>query len=84
MLKDTVYVRIEHFDGQEEGDVGHPYYVASCDDLHFVTDGDTFEALLENVRECLELTLYDGDSVQEYGVSSDAKVVLTMELPEHA
>lgn len=73
-LKDTVYVNIEYFDGQEEKDVGHPYYVASCDELHFVTDGGTFEELMANVRECLQLCLHDVDSVTEYGVSPDAKI----------
>ncbi len=83
-IKESVDVKIEHYDGQEEGDVGHPYYVASCDDLHFVTDGETFEELLTNIREALELTLHDTDSVAEYNVSPNAKVKLVMELPEYA
>ena len=32
-IKDTVYVTVEYFDGQAEGDEGYPYYVASSDDL---------------------------------------------------
>ncbi len=84
-IKDRVLVKIEYYTGHEEGDddVGHPYYVAHSDDLHFVTEGDTFEELLKNVRECLVLTLHDGDSIAESGVAPDARVTLTMELPEH-
>jgi predicted RNase H-like HicB family nuclease len=83
-VRDTVTVNIEFFDGQTEGDVGYPYYVASCDELHFVTDGKTFEELMINVRECLQLCLHDADSVIEYGVLPDAKVKLMMDLPEYA
>ncbi|MEO8397223.1 MAG: hypothetical protein ABI700_29780 [Chloroflexota bacterium] len=83
-LKQTVYVKVEYFAGQEDGDVGHPYYVASSDDLHFVTDGETFEELLANIRECLDLTLKDSDSVAEYHVAADAKVQLVMDFPEYA
>lgn len=79
-IKDTVYVNIEHFDGQDEGDVGYAYYVATSDELHFVTDGATFEELMRNVRECLALCLEDGDSVDEYGVAPDAKVKIVYEL----
>ncbi len=80
-LKDVVYVNVEFFNGQDEGDDGQSYYVASCDELHFTTDGVTFEELLTNVRECLELSLRDTDSIQEYGVIPSAKVKLVMELP---
>jgi predicted RNase H-like HicB family nuclease len=83
-IKHHVTVKVEYYTGQEEGedDVGHPYYVASSDDLRFVTQGDTFEELLDNIRECLLLTLQDGDSITESGVAPDARVTLTMDLPE--
>jgi predicted RNase H-like HicB family nuclease len=79
--KETIYVNVEYFDGQDEDDVGHPYYVVASDELHFVTDGATFEELLTNVRECLALCLEDADSIAEYGVKPDAKVTLIMNLP---
>lgn len=80
--KDIVQVNIEYFTGQDEGDDGTPYFVASSDDLMFTTEGDTFEELLQNVRECLLLCLQDTDSVAEYGVAPDARVRLMMDLPE--
>ena len=82
--KDTVHININFYDGRAEGDVGHPYYVASCAELHFVTDGPTFEELMTNVRECLELCLHDTDSITEYGIRPDAKVKLIMDMPEYA
>ncbi len=82
-IKTLVHVNIEYFDGQEEGDVGYPYYVANSPELHFTTDGETFEAMLANVRECLQLCLEDGDSVAEFGVAPDARVQLIMELVDH-
>lgn len=84
MIKTSVEVQVEYFDGHDEGDEGLPYYVASCDDLHFVTDGGTFEELLANIRESLELALHETDSIAEYNVSPDAKAVIKMDLPEYA
>ena len=81
-IKDSIHINVEYFDGQDEDDVGYPYYVASNDDLHFTTDGETFEELLANITECLALCLEDTDSIAEYGVAPDAKVKLIMELPE--
>jgi predicted RNase H-like HicB family nuclease len=83
-IKNKIIVTVEYYSGLEEGDddVGHPYYVAFSDDLHFVTEGDTFEELMTNIRECLLLTLHDGDSVMEYGVAPDAQVSLVMDLPK--
>ncbi len=82
-IKHMVYVNVERYDGQDEGDVGHPYFVASSDELHFTTDGETFEELLANIRECLTLCLEDTDSIAEYGVAPDAKVRLIMDLSEN-
>jgi hypothetical protein len=73
-IKDTVYVKVEYFTGDDEGDDGTSYYVASSDELMFTTDGATFEELLSNVRECPALALQDTDSIAEYGVSPDARV----------
>ncbi|MBN1967022.1 MAG: hypothetical protein JW910_20380 [Anaerolineae bacterium] len=74
--KDTIQVRVEYFTGQDEGDAGQPYYVASSDQLMFTTDGATFEALLANVRECLVLCLEDTDSLREYNVRPDAHCMI--------
>lgn len=81
--KTLVQIRMEYFSGNEEGDDGTPYYVASSDDLLFTTQAETFEALLDNLRECLILCLRDTDSVAEYGVASDAHIRLLMDLPEN-
>jgi len=80
-IKDNVEVKIEYFTGQDEGDDGTPYYVASCDALMFTTDGETFEELLQNIGECLTLCLKETDSVAEYQVARDAQVKLVMDFP---
>ncbi len=82
MPKDSIIIRVEHFDGQDEDDVGYAYYVATSDDLHFVTHGATFEELMRHIRECLQLCLLDTDSVEEYGVLPNAKVQIMMELSQ--
>ncbi|GIK66212.1 MAG: hypothetical protein BroJett018_40060 [Chloroflexota bacterium] len=71
-IKHEIQVVIEYYTGQD--DDGQPYFVAHSDDLHFTTQGETFEALLAHVRECLQLSLEDTDSIAEYGVARDAKL----------
>lgn len=85
-IADTLDIRVEYYTGlEEDDDVGHPYYVASCSRIGLVTDGETFEELLKNVYEVLALILEDVDTVAEYQLAPDAKVVLHMELPsQHA
>jgi predicted RNase H-like HicB family nuclease len=82
-VKDTLHILVEYFTGQEEGedDVGHPYYVASCDTIGLVTDGDTFEDLLANLREALDVCLEDTDTIAEFNVVPNPRVVLQMEMP---
>jgi predicted RNase H-like HicB family nuclease len=81
--KDTLHIQIEYFTGQEEGedDVGHPYYVASCDVIGLITEGDTFEELLVNLQEALDASLEEIDTIAEYNVVPDARVVLQMDMP---
>ncbi|MBZ0320333.1 MAG: hypothetical protein K8L91_28230 [Anaerolineae bacterium] len=81
-IKHEIQVVIEYYNGQD--DDGQPYFVAHSDDLHFTTQGETFEALLANVRECLQLSLEDTDSIAEYGVAPDAKIQLVMDMPVYA
>ena len=61
-INDTLHIRVEYFTGLEEDDgSGQPYYVASSDAIGLVTEGETFEELLVNLREVLSLCLEDGD-----------------------
>jgi predicted RNase H-like HicB family nuclease len=82
---DLLTIHVETFTGHEEGedDVGHPYYVASCDVIGLVADGETFEELLANLQEALAASLEDRDTLRDYGVSPDARIVLQMEIPAH-
>jgi predicted RNase H-like HicB family nuclease len=77
-LRDTVYVNVEHFDDEDSA-----YYVASCDDLVFTTEGETFEELLANIQECLDLNLKYGDPVAEFNVVPNPRVKIVMELPQN-
>jgi len=81
---DTLHVRVEYYDGQADGDVGYPYYVASCDQIGGVTDGRTFDELLKNLREVIELAFEDEDTVAVYNVVPNPRISITMELPDYA
>ncbi len=81
---DTLHVIVEFHDGQEEGDVGYPYYVASCDQIGAVTDGRTLDELLKNLREVIELAFEDEDTVAVYNLVPNPRISITMELPDYA
>ncbi len=83
--RDTLHVRVEYFTGFEEGDddVGHPYYVASCEEIVAVTDGETWNDLMKNMHEMIAVALEDEDTVAVYNLVPHPRIVVTMELPEN-
>jgi predicted RNase H-like HicB family nuclease len=58
---------------------GEKKYVADCTDLPVVTQGDTLDELVANVREAISVHLEDED-LGELGFCEDPAIVLTMEL----
>jgi predicted RNase H-like HicB family nuclease len=80
-IRDTIHVNVEYFDGQEEGDIGHPYFVASCVEITATTDGETLDELVQNIREMVELYLEDIDTIAELNLTPNPRIVITMELP---
>lgn len=82
--RDTIHVNVEYFNGQEEGDVGYPYFVASCKEIAAVTDATTLDELLTNIREMIELILEDDVSVREFNLTQNPRIVIKMELPTYA
>lgn len=59
MPGNTLHFRMERHD-DEDG----IYYVISGDDISLVTDGETIEDALRNLREAVEL-YYEGDELAE-------------------
>jgi predicted RNase H-like HicB family nuclease len=82
---DTLHVKVEYFTGFEEGqdDVGHPYYVASCEEIVAVTDGRTWNELMRNIQEMIAASLEGEDTIAVYNLKPNPRVVITMELPEN-
>ncbi len=80
---DTLHVTVEYFDGQDEGDDGHPYYVASCQEIVAVTDGGTWAELMKNIQEMIDVSLEGEDTVAVYNLVPNPRIVITMELPEN-
>jgi predicted RNase H-like HicB family nuclease len=62
------------------------YFTASCWDLHAVTQGKTFEELLVNIHEVIELALEDENAdVDEFGYSENPSILVSMEMAlQHA
>ncbi len=79
-LNDTVMVTIEYYTGKEEGfEYDHPYYVAHGDAIGLVTDGDTLDELMTHLQEALSLCLDDVDTVKEYQLKPNPRIILTHE-----
>ena len=64
----------------EEGadDVGHPYYVASCEEIVAVTDGRTWNELMRNIHEMISASLEGEDTVVVYQLVPNPRVVMTV------
>lgn len=54
-------------------------YVAECPDLHAVTQGDTLDETITNLREVVALALEDED-LPERGLVSNPTILVTVEL----
>ena len=54
-------------------------YVVECPDVHAVTQGDTLDEAIANLKEVLALALEDEDPA-EYGLVPDPAILVTIEL----
>jgi len=66
-------IQIRVFPGEQSG------FVAECIDLPVVSQGDTIDAALANVRQALELHLEDEDA-ESLGLSMTAPLLTTLQL----
>lgn len=82
-MHDTIHVTVEYFSGRDEGDIGSPYYVASCEEIVAVTDGRTWRELMHNIHEMIAASLEGEDTIGLYDLTPQPRIVITMELPEN-
>lgn len=68
-------IQIRVFPGEQSG------YVAECIDLPVVSQGETIDAALENVREALELHLQGEDCRAERQLQIPGSIRLEATLP---
>lgn len=54
-------------------------YVAECPDLHAVTQGDSLDEAMANLREVIALAL-EGEDLSERGLVPDPTILVTLEL----
>lgn len=82
-MKDTLHVNVEYFSGMDEGDVGYPYYVASCEEIVAVTDGRTWHELMKNIHDMIAASLENEDTASVYDLIPNPRIIISMELPEN-
>ena len=58
---------------------GETHYVAECLELPVVTQGETLDETLANLREAVALHL-DGEDLKALGLTHDPAILVTMEL----
>jgi predicted RNase H-like HicB family nuclease len=61
------------YPGDENG------YVAECLELAVVTQGQTLDETVKNLREAIQLHL-EGENLEELGLAPNPPLVLTMEM----
>jgi predicted RNase H-like HicB family nuclease len=54
-------------------------YVVEIPDVHAVTQGDTIDQALTNLKEIIGLAL-EGEDPAEYGLAPDPSILVTIEL----
>lgn len=59
------------------------YYVAEAIDLPIVTQAQTFEDLISNIKEAVEVYLHD-ENVEDIGVVKDPSLLVNFEIPAYA
>ena len=59
------------------------YYVAEAADFPIITQAETFEELISNIKEAVEVYLYDED-IKETGVVKDPSLLINFEIPAYA
>lgn len=81
-VQDTLHIKVRHFTGFEDGDgdVGHPYYSATCEELVAVTDGTTWGELMRNIHKMLSAFLEGVDTMAVYNLAPNPRIEVTMEL----
>jgi predicted RNase H-like HicB family nuclease len=66
---------------------GDKYFIAECFDLPVVTQAETLDELMANLKEAVGLQL-EGEDANEYGIAKDASILASYELettaPAHA
>jgi predicted RNase H-like HicB family nuclease len=73
MVKTTLYIDAQYnTDDEEYG----PVYIATNDEIGLVTDGKSFEELLQNLKDALDACLSDIDTVTEYNLVPHLQVEL--------
>ena len=59
------------------------YYFAVCTDFPIVTQAKTFEELIPNVKEAVDVYLHDEDS-EKIGVVKDPSLLINFEISAYA
>jgi len=63
---------------------GEKYYVAECVDLPVVTQGQSLDEVVANIKEAIDLHL-EGESLEEWDILPDFSILANFELePIHA
>ncbi|MCC9077602.1 type II toxin-antitoxin system HicB family antitoxin [Litorilinea aerophila] len=72
-MKQRYTIQAVIYPGEERG------YVAECLNLAVVTQGETLDETVRNLREAIQLHL-EGENLTDLGLAPHAPVVVTMEM----
>lgn len=78
-IRNTLHVHVSY--NTEDEEYGG-MYIASCEEISLVTEGKTLDTLLVNLKEAISLHLDGLDTVAEFNLTPNPRVMLNIELPE--
>jgi predicted RNase H-like HicB family nuclease len=78
-VNDAIHVSVEYCTDDE---AYGPVYVATCKEIAVVTDGKTLDELLANLREAVSVHLENTDTVKQFGLVANPRLIITLKLPQ--
>ena len=58
---------------------GDKFYIAESIDLPFVTQAESLDELMSNIKEAVELTL-EGENPKDFNLSTNPQILINLEL----
>ncbi len=79
-LQDMLQIQVEY---SVEDEAENGVYIATNDLISLVTQGYTWDELMHNLKEAIDVCLDETDTIAEFNLSPNPRIQLIINLPEN-